>query len=306
MDTQIRLLLSRNKQVSDNQLMISFFLSYKSYFNQCYLLQEIISRAYKKTTILDIYSPRGKNVLMTMIRNIFNYSYWKLSHNSLYLSLLGATLKIISLMTEEQLNYQFSNYSRVITYQQDIRESHSHGRETPGIEHINMDDNLTQDKILPGDTSLIYALRLWPASEEIIWSLLNRNIIIKPHSFQIWSYLIEQSHQIISQEISEIPQEQLPIQIVWKNWKYYKTPKKHEMDIYYRLLISCGKENIPSGVIRDGQLPDPYTHLGKVYQKCVQNYLIQQTFIKQTCLPTVVISYVFKSYLGWIFYKKLI
>ena len=197
-----------------------------------------------------------------MIRNISDYSDWKLSTSSIYKSLLKATLKIISLMTDVQLNYQFDNYSRVITYQQDIRESLFHSRRIPGIEHINTDDNLTQDKILPGDTSLIYALRLCPASKEIIWSLLNRNIII--------------------------------------------TPKKHEMDIYYRLLISCGKENIPRGIIRDGQLPDPYTHLGKVYQKCVQNYLIQQTFIKQTCLPTVVISYVFKSYLGWVFYKKLI
>ena len=117
---------------------------------------------------------------------------------------------------------------------------------------------------------------------------------------------MEQNHQIVNKEISKIPKEQLPIQIVWRNWKYYKTPKKHEMDIYYRLLISCGKENIPRGIIRDGQLPKPATHLGKVYQKCVQNYLIQQTFIKQTCLPAVVISYVFKYYLGWIFYKKLI
>ena len=200
-------------------------------------------------------------------------------------------------MTDEQLNYQFNNYSRVITYQQDIRESHSHGRNTPGIEHINTDDNLTQDKILPGDTSLIYALRMWPHTEEIIWSLLNRNIILKPKSFQIWSCLMEQNHQIVNKEISEIPKEQLPIQIVWKNWKYYKTPKKYEMDIYYKLLISCGKENIPRGIIRDGQLSIPYTHLGKVFQKCVQIYLIQQILIKQTCLPEVIINRVFKYYL---------
>ena len=30
----------------------------------------------------------------------------------------------------------------------------------------------------------------------------------------------KQNYQIVSQEISEIPKEQLPIQIVWKNWKY--------------------------------------------------------------------------------------
>lgn len=299
MDTQIRRLLSENKEVTDNQLLISFFFSYKNYLNQYYLLQEIISRAHKKISILDIVSPRGKNVLMTMIRNISNYSFWKLSTCSSYPSLLEATLKIIFLMTDEQLNYQFNNYSRVITYQQDIREFLSYGRNTPGIENINTDDNLSQDKILPGDTSLIYALRLWPASKEIIWSLLNRNIILKPKSFQIWSCPIEQNYQIVSQEISEIPKEQLPIQIVWKNWKYYKTPKKHEMDIYYKLLISCGKENIPKGIIRDGQLSSPNTHLGKVYQKCIHEYLIEQIFIKQTRLPSVIITQVFKYYLSW-------
>lgn len=251
MDTQIRLQLLRSIEVSDKQLMMSFFFSYTNYLNQFYLLKEIILRAQKRISILDILSPRGKNVLMTMIRNTSNYYYRNLSTSSSYLSLHKLTLKVISLMTEKQLNYQFDNYSRVMIYKEDIRESLFYGRKTPGIEHINTDDNLTQDKILPGDTSLIYALRLWPASEDIIWSLLNRNIIIKPKSFQAWSCLIEQNHQIISQEISEIPKEQLPIQIVWRNWKYYKTPKKHEMDIYYKLLISCGKENIPRGIIRD-------------------------------------------------------
>ena len=296
MDTQIRLLLSKNKQVSDNQLMISFFLSYKSYFNQCYLLQEIISRAQKRISILDILSPRGKNVLMTMIRSISTYSDGNLSTSSRYKHLLKATLKIISLMTDVQLNYQFDNYSRVITYQQDVRESLFHGRKIPVIECINTDDNLTQDKILPGDTSLIYALRLWPASEAIIWNLLKRNIIIKPKSFQIWSCPMEQNHEIVSKEISKIPKEQLPIQIVWKTWKYYPTPKKHEMDIYYKLLISCGKENIPRGIIRDGQLSCPFTHLGRVYQRCVHMYLIQQILIKQTYLPAVIIIQVFKYF----------
>ena len=296
MDTQIRLLLSKNKQVSDNQLMISFFLSYKSYFNQCHLLQEIISRAQKKISILDILSPRGKNILMTMIRSISTYSDGHLSTNSRYKYLLKATLKIISLMSDVQLNYQFDNYSRVITYQQDVREYLFHGRKIPVIECINTDDNLTQDKILPGDTSLIYALRLWPASEAIIWNLLKRDIIIKPKSFQIWSCSMEQNHKIVSKVISKIPKEQLPIQIVWKTWKYYQTPKKHEIDIYYKLLISCGKENIPREIIRDGQLSCPSTHLGRVYQRCVHMYLIQQILIKQTYLPAVIISQVFKYF----------
>ncbi len=295
MDRQIILLLEQHKSVSDSQLMTSYFLSYKNYHNQFYLLKEIFKRAMNSNSILDILSNRGKNILMTMTRNISNYSHWKKS--SSFQSLIELSLQIISVMSEQQLNYQFNNYSRIITYQQDVLESVIHNREIPSLSTINIDDNNLQDKIKVGDTSLIYALRLWPATREIIWSLLQKNINIKPKSYQVWSYQPDQVNNIICKTIEEIPNVQIPIQIVWKNWKYYKIPKPSELDIYYKLLLKSGKKNIPKGIIRDGMLPQPCTHLGKVYHQCQLRYLVQQILIRQTYLPEVFIDSIFRHYL---------
>ena len=145
-------------------------------------------------------------------------------------------------MSEQQLNYQFNNYSRIITYQQDVLESVIHNREIPSLSTINIDDNNLQDKIKVGDTSLIYALRLWPATREIIWSLLQKNINIKPKSYQVWSYQPDQVNNIICKTIEEIPNVQIPIQIVWKNWKYYKITK-----MGYCLQIQSNPSNYTSG-----------------------------------------------------------
>ena len=82
-----------------------------------------------------------------------------------------------------------------------------------------------------------------------------------------------------------------------KNWKYFQIPRPLELDIYYKLLLKCGKENIPKGIIRDGMLPQPNTHLGRVYNQCQLRYLIQQILIKQTCLPEVFINSIFRHYL---------
>lgn len=295
MDKQVILLLEQHKSVSDNQLMTSYFLSYKNYHNQFYLLKEIFKRAMNSNSILDILSNRGKNILMTMTRNISNYSHWKKS--SSFQSLIELSLQIISVMSEQQLNYQFNNYSRIIMYQQDVLESVIHNREIPSLSTINIDDNNLQDKIKVGDTSLIYALRLWPATREIIWSLLQKNINIKPKSYQVWSYQPDQVNNIICKTIEEIPNVQIPIQIVWKNWKYYKIPKPSELDIYYKLLLKSGKKNIPKGIIRDGMLPQPCTHLGKVYHQCQLRYLVQQILIRQTYLPEVFIDSIFRHYL---------
>tara|TARA_B100000963_G_C22522114_1_gene623556 strand:- start:27 stop:920 length:894 start_codon:yes stop_codon:yes gene_type:complete len=295
MDRQIILLLEQHKSISDSQLMTAYFLSYKNYHNQSYLLKEIFKRAMDSNSILDILSNRGKNILMTMIRNISNYSHWKKS--SSFQSLIEISLQIISVMSEQQLNYQFNNYSRIITYQQDILESVLHNRETPSLSTINIDDNNLQDKIKVGDTSLIYALRLWPATSEIIWSLLQKNINIKPKSYQVWSYQSDQVNNIICKTIEEIPNVQIPIQIVWKNWKYFRIPQPRELDIYYKLLLKSGKENIPKGIVRDGMLPQPCTHLGKVYHQSQLRYLVQQILIRQTCLPEVFIDSIFRHYL---------
>ena len=295
MDRQIILLLEQHKWVSDSQLMTSYFLSYKNYHNQSYLLKEIFKRAVDNNSILDILSNRGKNILMTIIRNIFNYSHWKKS--SSFQSLIQLSLQIISVMTEQQLNYQFNNYSRIITYQQDVLESVVHNRKRPCLSTIDIDDNNQQDKIKVGDTSLIYALRLWPATREIIWSLLQKNINIKPKSYQVWCCQPDQVNNIICKIIEEIPNVQIPIQIVWKNWKYYKIPQPLELDIYYKLLLKCGKKNIPKGIIRDGMLSQPCTHFGKVYHQCQLRYQVQQTLIRQTCLPEVFIDSIFRFYL---------
>lgn len=295
MDRQVILLLKQNKNISDSQLMTSYFLSYKNYHNQFYLLKKIFKRAVDNNSILDILSNRGKNILMTMIRNIFNYSHWKKS--SCFQSLIELSLQIISVMSEQQLNYQFNNYSRIITYQQDVLESAAYNRETPSLSTINIDDNNVQDKIKVGDTSLIYALRLWPATREIIWSLLQKDINIKPKSYEIWSYQPDQENHIICKTIEEISDVQIPIQIVWKNWKHYKISQPLELDIYHKLLLRCGKKNIPKGIIRDGMLPQPCTYLGKVYYQCQLRYLIKQTLIRQTYLPEVFIDSIFRHYL---------
>lgn len=295
MDKQVILLLEQHKWVSDSQLMTSYFLSYKNYHNQSYLLKEIFKRAMDSNSILDILSNRGKNILMTMIRNISNYSHWKKS--SSFQSLIELSLQIISVMSEQQLNYQFNNYSRIITYQQDVLESVINNRKIPSLSTINMDDNNLQDKIKVGDTSLIYALRLWPATREIIWSLLQKNINIKPKSYQVWSYQPNQVNNIICKTIEEIPNVQIPIQIVWKNWKYFRIPQPLELDIYYKLLLRSEKKNIPKGIIRDGMLPQPCTHLGKVYHQCQLRYLVQQILIRQTYLPEVFIDSIFRHYL---------
>lgn len=295
MDKQVILLLEQDKSVSDSQLMTSYFLSYKNYHNQFYLLKEILKRAEENKSILDILSNRGKNILMTMTRNISNYSHWK--NSSSFQLLIKLSLQIISVMSEQQLNYQFNNYSRIITYQQDVLESVVHNLKTPSLSTIDIDDNNVQDKIKVGDTSLIYALRLWPATKEIIWSLLQKNINIKPKSYQIWCYHPDQINNVVCKIITEISDVQIPIQIVWKNWKYFQIPQPLELDIYYKLLLKCGKKNIPKGIIRDGMLPQPCTHLGKVYHQCQLRYLVQQILIRQTCLPEVFIDSIFRHYL---------
>lgn len=296
MDRQIILLLEDNKNVSDNQLMTSYYLSYKNYHSQFFLLKEILNRAEDNKSILNILSSRGKNILMTIIRNIANYSQWK--NSKTFLSLINISLKIILVMTLEQLNYQFNNYSRVCTYQQDITEAIQQNKPFPNSRFLNIDDNYTQDKIHPGDTSLIYALRLWPATGEIIWSLLQRQINIIPKQYQVWYCEHGNYTQIKSQMVTQIPDEQIPIKIVWKNWKYYSIPQPFELDIYYQLLIYAGKKNIPRGLIRDGKSPHPLTHLGKIYYQCHSRYLIQQTLIRQTIMPTDFINLLFREYLG--------
>ena len=145
MDRQVILLLEQNKCVTNSQLVTSYFFSYKNYHNQIYLLKEIVARARENKSILDILSNRGKSILMTITRNISNFSHWK--NSSSFQTLTKLSLEIISVMTDHQLNYQFNNYSRIITYQQDVLESMIYNRRTPSFSSVNLDDNHVQDKI---------------------------------------------------------------------------------------------------------------------------------------------------------------
>ena len=85
---------------------------------------------------------------------------------------------------------------------------------------------------------------------------------------------------------------------MWKSWKYYKISKSYENDIYFWLLLKCGKKNIPKGIIRDGSLSQPQTCFGKIYYQCQSRYLIKQILIRHTCLPDVFINLIFNYYMG--------
>jgi len=79
MDRQVILLLEAQQSVSDNQLMLSYFLSYHNYHHQLYILKEILNRAESNKLIFNIKSTRGKNILMTIIRNISDFKQWRSS-----------------------------------------------------------------------------------------------------------------------------------------------------------------------------------------------------------------------------------
>tara|TARA_A100001015_G_scaffold319605_1_gene443009 strand:+ start:886 stop:1785 length:900 start_codon:yes stop_codon:yes gene_type:complete len=297
MDRQVILLLEAQQSVSDNQLMLSYFLSYHNYHHQLYILKEILNRAESNKLIFNIKSTRGKNILMTIIRNIADFKQWRSSRP--FLSLINVSLKVISMMSLEQLNYQFDNHSRVVTYSQDILESTQYNRPLPNSRTLNIDDNYTQDKIKPGDTSLIYALRLWPSTREIIWSLLQRKININIKSYRIWKCNLRQDNQIFYQDISKIPNDQIPIQIVWRHWQSLLIPQPYEINIYYKLLIASGGKNIPKEIIVDSLSSKPDTSLGKIYYQCHSRYLVKQSLIRQTTLPSELITSIFQKYLNW-------